>query len=50
MNVFADESIDRPIVDQLRQDGHNVIYVAELAPSISTMRFSPKQIARVRCF
>jgi predicted nuclease of predicted toxin-antitoxin system len=35
MNVLADESIDRPVVDRLRQDGHNVIYVAELAPSIS---------------
>jgi predicted nuclease of predicted toxin-antitoxin system len=35
MNVFADESIDRPIVDRMRQIGHNVIYVAELAPSIS---------------
>jgi predicted nuclease of predicted toxin-antitoxin system len=35
MNVFADESVDRPIVDRLRQDGHNVIYVAELAASIS---------------
>jgi predicted nuclease of predicted toxin-antitoxin system len=35
MNVVADESIDWPIVDRLRQDGHNVIYVAELAPSIS---------------
>jgi predicted nuclease of predicted toxin-antitoxin system len=35
MNVLADESIDRPIVDPLRQDGHDVTYIAELTPSIS---------------
>ena len=33
MNLLADESIDRQIVDKLRQDGHEVLYVAELAPS-----------------
>lgn len=35
MNLFADESVDQPIVERLRQDGHDVIYVAELAPSIT---------------
>jgi predicted nuclease of predicted toxin-antitoxin system len=35
MNLVADESVDRPIVERLRLDGHNVVYVAELAPSIS---------------
>ena len=35
MNVVADESIDRPIVDRLRQDGHQVWYVAEMEPGIS---------------
>lgn len=35
MNLVADEGIDRQIVEQLRQDGHAVVYVAELAPSIS---------------
>ena len=34
MNLLADESIDKPIVEQLRQDGHNVLYVAEFEPSI----------------
>jgi predicted nuclease of predicted toxin-antitoxin system len=34
MNLLADESIDKPIVDRLRQDGHNVLYIAELDPSI----------------
>lgn len=35
MNLVADEGVDRQIVEQLRQDGHNVVYVAELSPSIS---------------
>ncbi|MDE0458165.1 MAG: DUF5615 family PIN-like protein [Chromatiales bacterium] len=34
MNLVADESVDRPVVDQLRQDGHAVSYVAEFSPSI----------------
>jgi predicted nuclease of predicted toxin-antitoxin system len=33
MNLLADESIDRQIVERLRQDGHRVAYVAEMAPS-----------------
>ena len=33
MNLLADESLDRGIVDRLRQGGHKVVYVAELAPS-----------------
>jgi predicted nuclease of predicted toxin-antitoxin system len=35
MNLFADESVDRPIVERLRQEGHTVSYVAELAPGIA---------------
>ncbi|MBI3920091.1 MAG: DUF5615 family PIN-like protein [Armatimonadetes bacterium] len=35
MNFLADESLDRPIVERLRQEGHHVLYVAELAPGIS---------------
>lgn len=34
MNLLADESIDKLIVDRLRQDGHRVLYIAEFAPSI----------------
>ena len=34
MNLLADEGVDKPIVDRLRQDGHNVLYVAEMEPSI----------------
>jgi uncharacterized protein DUF5615 len=35
VNLFADESVDRPVVERLRQDSHDVVYVAELAPSIT---------------
>jgi predicted nuclease of predicted toxin-antitoxin system len=35
VNLLADESIDRQIVDRLRQDGHLVYYVAEMEPGIS---------------
>jgi predicted nuclease of predicted toxin-antitoxin system len=35
MNFLADESVDRQIVDRLRQDGHLVRYVAEMGPGIS---------------
>ena len=34
MNLLADESVDRPIVERLRRDGHEVVYIAELAPGI----------------
>jgi predicted nuclease of predicted toxin-antitoxin system len=33
MNLVADESVDRSIVIRLRQEGHDVHYVAESAPS-----------------
>ena len=35
MNLLADESVDRRIVEQLRDDGHDVLYIAELEPSVS---------------
>lgn len=35
MNLVADESIEREIVERLRADGHDVVYVAELAPGIT---------------
>ena len=38
MNFVADEGVDRPIVERLRQEGHRVWYVAEMAPSISDDR------------
>ena len=38
MNLLADESVDRQIVDRLRQDGHAVRYIAEMTPGISDDR------------
>ncbi|QUV81640.1 DUF5615 family PIN-like protein [Chloracidobacterium sp. D] len=34
MKFLADESVDRPIVERLRQEGHQVLYIAELKPGI----------------
>ena len=35
MKLVADESVDRLIVERLRQDGHAVSYVAEMEPGIA---------------
>jgi len=35
MNIVADESVDRAIVERLRSDGHDVQYIAELHPGIA---------------
>ncbi|MCB0106517.1 MAG: DUF5615 family PIN-like protein [Caldilineaceae bacterium] len=35
MNLLADEGVERQIVERLRQDGHTVIYIAEIEPGIS---------------
>ncbi len=35
MNFVADESVDRDIVQRLRQEDHQVWYVAEMEPGIS---------------
>jgi len=35
VNLVADEGVDRPVVDRLRRDGHAVVYVAELSPSVT---------------
>lgn len=32
MNLLADESVDRPIVERPRQDSHTVVYIEELHP------------------
>jgi predicted nuclease of predicted toxin-antitoxin system len=34
MNLLADESVDRQVVERLRQGGHKVLYVAESEPGI----------------
>jgi predicted nuclease of predicted toxin-antitoxin system len=34
MKFLADENMDAPIVERLRQDGHSILYVVEMSPSI----------------
>lgn len=34
MNTLADESVEQQIVERLREDGHTVLYVTEMEPSI----------------
>lgn len=35
MNFLADEGVDFPVVQRLCSDGHEVLYVAEMAPGVS---------------
>jgi predicted nuclease of predicted toxin-antitoxin system len=35
MNLLADESVERQVVQRLRRDGHEVLYVAEMEPGIT---------------
>ena len=35
MNFLADKGVDFPVVQRLRSDGHEVLYVAEMDPGIS---------------
>lgn len=35
MNFLADEGVDKQIVEQLRRDNHDVLYVAEMEPGIT---------------
>ena len=34
LDIVADEGVDWPIVERLRNNRHEVVYVAEMAPSI----------------
>jgi len=42
MKLLAYESVDRPIVEYLRQEGHDVEFIAEIAPGIA----DPEVLAR----
>lgn len=35
MDFVADESIDQPIVTHLREEGHTVLAIVEMEPTIS---------------
>jgi len=34
VRIVADESIDGQIVERLREDGHEVLFIAELEPGV----------------
>ena len=34
MNILADESVDRPVIERLRLDGHAVEAIEEVAPGL----------------
>ena len=34
MNFLADESVDQQVVERLRREGHDILYVAEMEPGI----------------
>jgi predicted nuclease of predicted toxin-antitoxin system len=34
MTLLCDEGVQRPVVEQLRIEGHDVLYVAELEPGV----------------
>jgi hypothetical protein len=48
VKIVADESVDRQIVDQLRRDGHEVLYIAELDSGSTTKRSSAEAATRMR--
>jgi hypothetical protein len=35
VNLVADGGVDRPVVERLRQDGHDIVYVAERSPGVA---------------
>ena len=35
MNFVADESVEKHIVDRLRNAGHSILYITEISPSIT---------------
>jgi predicted nuclease of predicted toxin-antitoxin system len=35
VNQVANEGVDRQVVERLRRDGHDVVYVAKLSPSVT---------------
>ncbi len=46
MNLVANEGVDRAVVERLRQDGHDVVYVADLSPGITDEEVLQKANAR----
>jgi len=34
LNLLADEGVDRQIVNRLRREGHDILYIAEMEPGM----------------
>ena len=49
MILLCDEGVDRSIVEQLRQEGFDVLYVAEMDTGISDDHVLELAGARARC-
>lgn len=47
MNLLADEDVDGPVVERLRQDGHVVLYIAEMEPGIADEEILRKANAKM---
>ena len=50
MNFLVDESVDQQVVQRLRQDGHDVLYVAEMRSQASATTMSSKQQTSTELF
>jgi hypothetical protein len=39
VKIVADENVDKDIVERLREDGHEVVFIAEEIPAPTTKQF-----------
>jgi hypothetical protein len=35
LKLVCDEGVERPIVERLKEDGHDVLYIAEVSPGVT---------------
>jgi hypothetical protein len=49
MNFLADEGVDFPVVQKLRSEGHEMLYVAEMDPGISVRRYWRSPMTKMLC-
>lgn len=46
---LADENVESLVVQRLRSDGHDVLWIAESAPALPTIMFYGWQRNRIGC-
>lgn len=49
MNLLADESVDLPVVQRLRGEGYDVLYIAEMEPGIDDDAVLERRTRERRC-